>query len=227
MKERGISQEGLKILACLTMLADHAGMVLFPRQMGFRMIGRLAFPIFCFLLTEGAHYTKNPARYALRLAVGALLSELPFDLACSGGWDWESQSVMLTLLIGFLMLVCMKRTESLPLRVLMVIPFAALAEACQTDYGASGIVLIGIFALTRRAASWLRTLLVFAGLLLVPSIRITVLGVRFPMELLGIFAMVPILFYSGKKRSYSKPLQWAFYLFYPVHLTLLWLIKVL
>lgn len=73
MKERGISQEGLKILACLTMLADHAGMVLFPGQMGFRMIGRLAFPIFCFLLTEGAHYTKNPARYALRLAVGALL----------------------------------------------------------------------------------------------------------------------------------------------------------
>lgn len=90
-----------------------------------------------------------------------------------------------------------------------------------------GVVLIAIFWLTRRSKPWLRTLLVFAGLLSVPSARIMVFDVGFSMELLGIFAMVPILLYSGTKRSYAKPLQWAFYLFYPVHLTLLWLIKVL
>ena len=227
MKGKGISQEGLKLLACVTMLLDHTGMVLFPGRQIFRMVGRLAFPIYCFLLAEGAHYTRNPARYALRLTIGALLSELPFDLACSGGWDWGSQSVMVTLLIGFLMLECMKRTELLPVQILTVVPFAALAEVCRTDYGASGVVLIAIFWLTRRSKPWLRTLLVFAGLLPVPSARIMVFDVGFSMELLGIFAMVPILLYSGTKRSYAKPLQWAFYLFYPVHLTLLWLIKVL
>lgn len=227
MKGKGISQEGLKLLACVTMLLDHTGMVLFPGRQIFRMVGRLAFPIYCFLLAEGAHYTRNPARYALRLTIGALLSELPFDLACSGGWDWGSQSVMVTLLIGFLMLECMKRTELLPVQILTVVPFAALAEVCRTDYGASGVVLIAIFWLTRRSKPWLRTLLVFAGLLSVPSARIMVFDVGFSMELLGIFAMVPILLYSGTKRSYAKPLQWAFYLFYPVHLTLLWLIKVL
>lgn len=227
MKRKGISQEGLKFLACATMLLDHTGMVLFPGRQIFRMVGRLAFPIYCFLLAEGAHYTRNPARYALRLTIGALLSELPFDLACSGGWDWGSQSVMVTLLIGFLMLECMKRTELLPVQILTVVPFAALAEVCRTDYGASGVVLIAIFWLTRRSKPWLRTLLVFAGLLSVPSARIMVFDVGFSMELLGIFAMVPILLYSGTKRSYAKPLQWAFYLFYPVHLTLLWLIKVL
>lgn len=138
MKGKGISQEGLKLLACVTMLLDHTGMVLFPGRQIFRMVGRLAFPIYCFLLAEGAHYTRNPARYALRLTIGALLSELPFDLACSGGWDWGSQSVMVTLLIGFLMLECMKRTELLPVQILTVVPFAALAEVCRTDYGATG-----------------------------------------------------------------------------------------
>src|SRR5699024_500130 len=95
MKEKGLSQEGLKLLACLTMLLDHIGATLVPGWT-LRIIGRLAFPIFCFLLAEGAHYTKNPAKYAFRLAIGAILSEIPFDFALFGGWTWYYQSVMLT-----------------------------------------------------------------------------------------------------------------------------------
>ena len=80
--KKGISQEGLKILACLTMLLDHIGAV-FVRGYTLRIIGRIAFPIYCFLLVEGVLHTKNPRRYGLRLGIGLLLSEIPFDLLFS------------------------------------------------------------------------------------------------------------------------------------------------
>ena len=227
MKQRGMSQEGLKILACVTMLIDHIGAVLFPQYFFLRMIGRIAFPIYCFLLVEGAHYTKNPAKYALRLGIGVLLAELPFDLAFSRGWSWGYQSVMVTLLLGFLMLLCMEKTGNILLKILIVVPFAALAEVCRTDYGASGVILIAAFALTRTAPKWLQAVVVLVVLGLVPSAMIRIGVVRFSVELLGILAMVPIFCYSGRKLSSSRALQWAFYLFYPVHLAVIWFISIL
>ena len=88
MKKRDISQEGLKLIACVSMLADHVGAVFFPGSI-LRFMGRLAFPIYCFLLTEGACHTRNPKRYALRLLSGILLSELPYDVLFYGGWKAE------------------------------------------------------------------------------------------------------------------------------------------
>lgn len=113
MKKSGLSQEMLKIIACVTMLIDHVGATVVESQFfvtpfdgiyylyfAMRIIGRVAFPIYCFLLAEGAHYTHDPRRYALRLFVGALLSEPGFDFALFGGWTWEHQSVMVTLLLA-------------------------------------------------------------------------------------------------------------------------------
>ena len=60
MQKRGFSQESLKLIACLTMLVDHIGALLMPQYMWMRAIGRLSFPIYCFMLAEGVHYTKNP-----------------------------------------------------------------------------------------------------------------------------------------------------------------------
>lgn len=227
MKQRGLPQEGLKIIACVTMLIDHIGAVLLPQWIVLRGIGRIAFPIYCFLLAEGAHYTKSPGKYALRLGIGMLLSELPFDLAFSGGWSWGYQSVMVTLLLGFLALECMERTQNILLKVLTVLPFAVLAQVFKTDYGASGVALIAMFGLTRTAPRWLGFLGVLAVLWLVPSAMVQIGGIRFPAEVLGILAMVPIFCYSGEKRFSSRGLQWAFYLFYPAHLTVIWLISLL
>ena len=226
MKQRGLSQEGLKIIACVTMLIDHIGAVLLRQYFSLRMIGRIAFPIYCFLLAEGAHYTKSPKKYALRLGIGMLLSELPFDLAFSRGWSWGYQSVMVTLLLGFLALKCMEQTKNIFLKLLIAVPFAALAEICKTDYGASGVALIVMFGLTRTAPKRLQFLGVLAVLGAVPSAKVWIGGVRFSVELLGILAMVPIFCYSGRKLSSSRALQWAFYLFYPVHLAVIWLISI-
>lgn len=227
MKQRGISQETLKLIACATMLLDHIGATLVPGWT-LRIIGRIAFPIYCFLLAEGTHYTRNPKKYAVRLAIGAVLSELPFDLALFGGWTWGYQSVMLTMLVGFLALQAMAKCRNYLLKCLVVLPFALLAEWMLTDYGGAGVVLIALFGISRELPH--RLLIQFAGMVLIcnyliPGARIPIGNIRIAIELFAVFALIPIAFYSGRKVTGSRAAQWGFYLFYPVHLTLLYLIQ--
>ena len=240
MKGR-FSQEGLKLLACVTMLIDHFAAVLllelFPMSNQtvdlyyiLRIIGRFAFPIYCFLLVEGTHYTRSPRRYALRLAIGAILSELPYDLAFYGGWTMAHQSVMVTLLLGFGALEAMKRCPKPWQKLLVWIPFAVTAELLHTDYGADGVMLITLFALTRELPHrWLWQAL---GIWFVFSPGHAMFlywlgGISLSVQEHAILAAIPLALYSGEKRSVSKALQWAFYLFYPVHLTVLYLWSIL
>lgn len=227
MKQRGISQEMLKLIACITMLLDHIGATLVPGWT-LRIMGRIAFPIYCFLLAEGAHYTRNPKKYALRLAIGAVLSELPFDLAFFGGWTWGYQSVMLTMLVGFFALQAMAKCQNYFLKCLVVLPFALLAEWMLTDYGGAGVLLIAMFGISRELSH--KLLIQFVGMALIcnyliPGSRISIGNFRIAIELFALLALIPIALYSGRKVTTSKVVQWGFYLFYPVHLTVLYLIK--
>ncbi len=222
MERKGISQEALKLTACVSMLIDHIGYAFFPRVLWLRFVGRLAFPIYCFLLTEGAHYTKNAGKYALRLGIGAVLSELPFDLLFFGRITLAHQNVMLTLLLGFAMLQCMKRTERFPLKLLLVLPFYFLANRLHTDYSGRGILVIALFSLT-RGCSW-RYLVQTLGLILLFA-RPDSTG-ALPWTTFAVLAMLPIALYTGRKATVSKGVQTIFYLFYPVHLTVLFLVRI-
>lgn len=224
----GLSQEGLKGIACLTMLLDHIGAVFVPGYYTYyilRIIGRIAFPIYCFLLAEGVHYTRNPGKYALRLALGAVASEIPFDLAFYGGLTVAHQSVMLTLLLGFGALMAWKK-----LPIWVGIPVTALlalaAEGLNTDYGAWGVVLIVAFGLLREKPRWQLALLLTLILLAMDSIGVPFLW-GIPIELFALLALIPIYLYSGKKRGQGRGSQLLFYCFYPVHLALLWLFSLL
>jgi len=138
--------------------------------------------------------------------------------------DWQYQSVMVTLLLGVLALLCMKKTENLMIKLIIVLPFAIAAELLMTDYGAAGVLLVAVFGLTREQPWWQRLLGVLVILYITPSAAITLWGIRLPMELLGALALIPIGCYSGRKLTHSRAVQWAFYLFYPVHLTILYLL---
>lgn len=257
MKKSGLSQEGLKLIACITMLIDHVGatlaLLLFMRNpvgspenvwlevlyRSMRLIGRIAFPIYCFLLVEGARRTRDPKKYALRLFVGMLLSEIPFDLAFSDTWirwnwnpvnlllglNWEFNSVMMTLLLGFGMLLCMQRLKGL-WRVAVVLPFYILAELLHTDYSGMGIALIALFALTRdlEYKKWLQ--IIGCGLLFNSGFKtLEIFGIWINTELFALLALIPIFRYDGRKLTHSKAAQWAFYLFYPVHIGVLALLQ--
>ena len=238
MNDRGLSREGLKTIACLTMLLDHIGAVLVVQMLRgmeiytaelywayyiLRCIGRMAFPIFCFQLVEGAFHTRDPKKYALRLAIGALLAEIPFDLAFFGGLTWEHSSVMITLLLGFGMIRGMMRTEGI-WKVLLIIPFYIAAELLHTDYAGKGILLIGLFALTRGMQY--EKLLQFAGMILLGSNAAYYVGnIPIYMDRCKLLALLPIGAYDGRKVSQSKAVQWGFYLFYPVHILLLYILR--
>ena len=244
MQKRGLSQESLKLIACIAMLIDHMGEIVLLQCLDETtgaakgmwldvykaccIVGRLAFPIFCFLLVEGAFYTKNPKRYGIRLLIGALLSEIPYDFAFYGSISYKGQSVMLTLLLGFAMLQVFKKCPNLLLRMLAVLLFAIAAEYLRGDYGYLGILVIAVFAITYEHQNkhlW-RFLLLW---LIFSPVHMRMLNwsndFSYEIQQLATLAVVPISLYSGQKATKSKLLQWAFYLFYPVHIGVLYLIS--
>jgi len=248
MEKRGLSQEGLKLIACVTMLLDHIGATLVLRMIqelpvrneqyvllvwiyyGLRIIGRIAFPIYCFLLVEGAYRTRNPKKYGLRLFVGMLLSEITFDLAFSLRgrvcFDWSSNSVMVTLLLGFCMIEAMKRLKGFG-KVAVILPFYLLAEWMHTDYAGLGILVIAVFALTRGLPREKLCQTVALCLVVYPGARAFLGSVAVNLEWFAVLALIPIFCYDGRKLTHHKAVQWGFYLFYPVHIALLVLLEVL
>ena len=220
-----LSQEALKLIACLCMLADHIGAVFVPGYT-LRIIGRIAFPIFCFLLVEGAAHTRSPKRYILRLAAGAVLAELPFDLLFYGRITWAHQNVMLTLLIGLAMVLWARK------RGRWLLPFCVCffaAELAGSDYGGWGVALIALFMVT--AENKREILLQMVGMCLIfwlmDSASVRVFGLSVSIQMFGVLSILPIWLYSGKKWTSGKAVQWGFYLFYPVHLLILYLCKVI
>lgn len=230
MKQKFLTQEHLKILACLLMLLDHIGfMNLIPGYYTeLRTIGRLAFPIFCFLLCQGFIHTRSKKNYMIRLGIGALLAEIPFNLFSSGQVLYPAgQSVMVTLFFAFLMAMLMERIKEPTLKVLLLIPFYFFGELLQSDYGGAGIVMVAIFLLTENLPHKLlwQTALMIPTQFLVGSWKLTFFGVSFPIQLFAVFAMLPVALYNGKKTTHSKALQWGFYLFYPVHMLILYFFR--
>lgn len=226
--KRGLSQEWLKGIACVAMLLDHIGAALVP-WVGLRILGRIAFPIFCFLLTEGIYHTRDPRKYGLRLLAGAVLAEIPFDLLLFGGVTLAHCSAMVTLLLGFFYGEVCKSVRQLGHRILLLLPFMAAADFLGTDYGAVGIGMIAVFFLTRempRRRS-MQTVCLAALCYMMNSYPVQIGTLAVPIEMFALLAMVPIICYDGHKLTQSKGVQWGFYLFYPVHLAALLIVSYL
>ena len=144
-----LSASALKYLALLAMTADHIAVICRPVP-GFRTFGDLAVPLFAFLLVEGFFHTSNRKKYALRLGIFALVSEVPFDLAFrSSILEFTYQNVMVTLFIGFLTIWAMEvlRRKN-PAWMAVAAGLGVLTGyLARSDYGWKGIILILIFYL--------------------------------------------------------------------------------
>lgn len=174
-----------------------------------RGIGRAAFPIFCFLLVEGAVHTRSPRKYLLRLASFALISEIPFDLALHNQpFYWGTQNVFFTLLAGLLVIQAFQSSPGQEWRGMLALAvLGAAAELCGTDYGAIGVAVIAVMYLLRERF-W--AVAVLSMILLVLLARI---------EIFSIPAFLILALYNGKRGRQPK---YFFYVFYPVHLLILW-----
>lgn len=223
-KKGALCQEALKLVACVTMLIDHTAVV-FGLSMWLRMIGRLAFPIYCFLITEGIAHTGSPGRYFLRLGIMAVISEPIYDFVLYGGRSpWAHQNVLWLLLLGAVMAEGMGRVNQPVWKILLIVPCYFIADALHLSYGGNGILLMALFALTRElpGGKWIQAV----GMVLIngimPSVNIRIFGLSVSVQLFGALAMVPIALYSGQKRTRSKAISWGFYIFYPLHLLALY-----
>ena len=103
-----LSTSQLKLIALITMIIDHVGLALFNDNAVMRNVGRIAFPLYVFVLVEGFFFTASRAKYLARLLVFALISEVPFDLGLYGySPRWSHQNVFITLTLGMAAIICM------------------------------------------------------------------------------------------------------------------------
>ena len=236
---KGISSFALHIIAMALMLLDHLYYAVAELPIWCTAAGRLAFPIFAFLLAEGFQHTRDLNRYILRMALFAALAEIPFNLFLGDGLFYpDHQSVLLTFTIALLVLVALRRAEesgSLPLRVLLAGGALAggylLADLLKTDYAGPGVLTVACFYLLRGRLWWKRLLLTAAMLLihavLLPSyyISLSLFGraLEFPLQALAVLALPLIWIYRGRQGPYNRAVKYCYYGFYPVHLLLIWL----
>lgn len=222
----GISGNGLKILALLLMITDHVGAVLLPQYRIMRYIGRLSFPIYAFLVTEGLLHTHSVYRYMLRLLAFALISEVPFDLAIYGTVVKVSdQNVFFTLFIGLAVIYAVSLVPDMSKGFAVCLAGMGLAVMLKTDYSAYGVFMIYCFYIFREMPA-----------AMVVSIGLTnlVMGLGGTgSQKYAVFAMLPIMLYSGRKTYGDSDAdagghtvrKYMFYAIYPLHLVILYLIK--
>ncbi|MEE1393072.1 MAG: TraX family protein [Negativibacillus sp.] len=236
-----ISAAVLHILAMVLMLMDHLWATLLPAQDWLTCAGRVAFPIFAFMSVEGYFHTHNFKKYAQRMLLFAVLSEIPFDLMYGGTWFYPvHQNVIWTLLMGLLGIHLMETVRKKQKPWVYVLVSAGVVAAggilgtlCMVDYYGVGVLTVFIFYFFRGRKWWC----LLGQLLALYWVNVQMLGgLMYPIQLFGmefelcqqglaLLALLPIWLYRGRQGYHSKPFQYACYAFYPVHMLILVLVQ--
>ena len=235
----------LKLVAIVTMTVDHIGYMLFPFATGFRIIGRIAFPIFAFLIAYGCTKTRNLSLYFLRL--------FGFGVWLQAAWllfmPTYNMNIFFTLSLG---VACIWLIEKMRfvldrpfLCVLGAIPLICLimgtAELARTDYGTSGVFLIILFwaglklleymraknfrvMATPASSVAIRALIVMTALVLF-NLMYSLLYNYYGIQWYSLFAVLFLALFWDKKLKIPTWEKWAFYLYFPVHMVVLYLIQ--
>jgi len=218
----GISAAVLKWIAVVTMIIDHFAVAVYPQFASYeysvyyimRKVGRIAFPIYCFLLVEGFFHTKNVAKYLRNCILFAILSEIPFDMAIFGKVFYpKGQNVYFTLCIGLATLMILNKLRErqapqyLLLQALMVALAASAGQFLEVDYHWKGVLFIVMFYYMRNMQEWIRNLVGICA---------------FAYEGTAPLAFLPIHFYDGTR---GKQMKYLFYAIYPIHLLIFGLIR--
>lgn len=213
----GFSGTKLRIIAMLSMFADHVAVIFVsPEKMAglyllLRFVGRLSFMIFAFLLVVGFMHTKNVRNYILRMMLLAFLSEIPFDLALQGSvMEFGKQNVVYTLCIGLIMLAAIRHFgDSTKAFIGFGMLACFVAILIGSDYSYIGILLILFYYFDNFDKAGRIFSLIF-------------LNVSTGDFIQGVGGSSAIFFTEHYDGSPSALPKWFCYLFYPGHLLLLW-----
>ena len=235
MIKAGLTNDKLKIIAAITMLVDHMGSYLFPQAMWMRMIGRISFPIFAFMIAEGCRYTKNKKRYLLNMFVLAVFCHivfLPFK-------PITHMRIPTTFTLSIITVYALQnlaskwnsevkkdKISSAVLFVLTILVVAVLNDKLQIEYGFYGCMLPAFISLAwtdhDNAESKGKNSYMYAIVMLAMGLWLIYID-RGGVQIYSFVAIPLLLLYNGK-RGNTVP-KYFFYIFYPAHLAVIYAIK--
>lgn len=237
---KGISSFTLHILAMSLMLCDHLWATMFPAQEWLTCLGRIAFPIFAFMIAQGYYKTSDLKKYILRIFLFALISEIPFNLITGSSVFYPyHQNVLWTFLIALLSICLIEKVREkekwwlTAIVSALVIGFDFLfGMVTMVDYFGCGILTVLIFYFFRKRNFWC----LLAQIILLAYLNIEVIGgYCYDVELFGfeflivqqgfaLLALIPIWLYKGEQGYHSKAFKYFCYGFYPAHLLILYFV---
>lgn len=219
----GLTGNQLKILALLAMTCDHVGLQLLPQYPLLRIIGRLALPIFAYMIAQGCRYTRNRGKYLLSIAAVALLCQVVYFVAMGSLYQCIMVTFSLSVILIFALDHAMKTRSAaawamaagaLLAAVFLSVVLPDLLPGFAIDYGIWGIVL---------------PVLIFFGRDRLSALALTALGLLLLcLQSGGIqwysLAALPLLaLYNGTRGK--TPMKYLFYIYYPAHLAVIYLLS--
>lgn len=233
----------LHMMAMICMLCDHLWGTVIAGNDWLTCIGRIAFPIFAFLIVEGYFHTKSLKKYASRLLVFAVLSEIPFNLAMGSRVFYPiHQNVLWSFLISLGLIHLNERAKGtscvwkrIAVGGITVILGYVVGLLTMVDFYHAGILTVLVFYFFRQRKWWSRmgqfgclwyiNTQMLGGL----AYEISLFGEThfFLRQSFALLALIPIWLYRGRQGYHSKALQYAYYGFYPAHLLVLGILKLL
>ena len=214
----------LKIIAMITMFLDHLGYAIYEKFSYFNYIGRLAFPLYAFGISEGYLHTHSKKNYLYRLGTFAIISQAPFMLFSSIFNHEFSLNIFFTLFTGLVAIIGYEKCTNKYVGLLLVACLANTAEFLHMDYGYFGVLLIFIFHIFKEKKLWMN--ISYILLVLIKYLPLYIKSnLYYPYIILFICTLIPLIFinlYNGKK---GLNIKYVLYGFYPAHLMCLYIVN--
>lgn len=227
-----MSSFALHIIAMIFMLCDHMWATILDYEW-LTCIGRIAFPIFAFLITEGYIHTSNINKYIKRMVIFAIITEIPFNLMVSASPIYPfHQNVLWTFVISLLTLKYLNfdDVKNSFKSILIILLAIIIATVTMCDYFGAGVMMVVGFYIFRKSKLLQLLMMIYVNMILIQgySYPIDIAGYTyyFPQQGFAVLSLIFIWLYNGKQGYHAKWFKIFCYAFYPLHMLILYILTI-